>query len=55
MSSHQIEQAGDTKQFTVTIFLAFAAVFAFVMLLSLWHGDFKPAVPAPDATTATEK
>ncbi len=55
-SSHQVEQARDTKQFTITVFIAFVVVFAFVMLVSsLWQGSFKPVVPTFDATTATEK
>ncbi len=54
-SSHQIEQSGDTKQFTVTVFLAFVVVFVFVMLVSQWHGDFKAPVPGAEVTTAVEK
>jgi hypothetical protein len=54
-SSHQIDQSGDTKQFTITAFLAFAVVFAFLMLLSLWHGDFKPSVPGGETHTEAEK
>ncbi len=55
-SSHQIDQGGDTKQFTVTAFLAFVIVFVFVLLMSQCHGNFKPPVAGgADATVATEK
>lgn len=30
------------KKYTLTIFLAFAAVFCFVVLMMQWHGDFMP-------------
>ena len=54
-SSHQVEKGGDTRQFTVTAFLAFVVVFAFVLLMSQCQGNFKPSVPAADSTTAAEK
>ena len=55
MSSHEFNQEGDTKKFTVTAFFAFAVVFAFVMLLSQCKGPFKPAVPPGQAPAAAEK
>jgi hypothetical protein len=32
----------STRKYTLTIFLSFAAVFCFVMLMMLWRGDYKP-------------
>ena len=54
-TSHQIEQDGDTSKFTVTAFLAFVVVFAFVLLMSQCHGDFKPLVSGEGSTAAAEK
>ena len=54
-SSSHIEQSGDTKQFTVTAFLAFVVVFSLVLLFSQCHGDFKPLVQDSSAAAAVEK
>jgi len=42
MSSHEFDQDGDTKKFTVTSILAFAIVFAFVILMAQCKGPFHP-------------
>ena len=55
MSSHEFDQTGDTKKFTVTAFLAFAIIFAFVMLMSQCKGPFKPAVNTEETHAAAEK
>ena len=55
MSSHEFDQGGDTKKFTVTAFLAFAIVFAFVMLMSQCKGPFKAGAPAEETHAAAEK
>jgi len=55
MSSHDFNQEGDSKKFTLTAFLAFVVVFAFVMLMSQCHGKFRPGVETGQAPTAAEK
>jgi len=56
MSSHELGQEGDSKKFTLTAFLAFVVVFAFLMLMSQCHGKFVPKASAEEATpTAVEK
>lgn len=55
MSSHELDQTGDSKKFTLTAILAFVAVFAFMLLISLWHGPFKPGAQAEPAEHAVEK
>jgi len=55
MSSHELEQSGDTKKFTLTAFLAFVIVFAFVMLMSQCKGDFKPAATGTETPSAVAK
>lgn len=41
MSSHEHFE-GDTKKFTLTALLSFAAVFCILMLFMRCHGDYKP-------------
>jgi hypothetical protein len=53
-SSHQTEHSGDSTQFTITAFGAFVVVFVFVVLMSLWHGSYKPAIPGTDTTMSVE-
>lgn len=55
MSSHEFDQEGDTKKFTVTAFLAFAVVFAFVMLMAQCKGKFQPPVQGAETHTEAEK
>ncbi len=55
MSSHEFEPSGDTKKFTVTAFLAFAIVFAFVLLMSQCKGPFKPAANTEISHAVAEK
>ena len=55
MSSHEFDQDGDTKKFTVTAFLAFVVVFAFVMLMAHCKGDFKPGQSGGETHTVAEK
>lgn len=54
MSSHEIDHEGDSKKFTVTAFIAFVVVFAFVMLLSQCHGPFVPKASSEGHTPAAE-
>lgn len=44
----------SVRKYVLTIFLGFAAVFCFLMLMMQWHGDFKP-VGAHSEGTATEQ
>jgi hypothetical protein len=37
---HFDENSG--KEYTLTLFLSFAAVFVFALLFMLWHGLYKP-------------
>jgi len=39
MSDHSTP--GDVKGYTITVFIAFVAVFVFVMLMMLWQGDYE--------------
>ena len=58
MSSHESGHEGDSKKFTATAILAFAIVFAFVLLMSQCHGKFVPNAPAATeehAPAAAEK
>jgi len=41
MSQHS-HQEDDTRSFTLTAFLSFAAVFCFLLLMAQCHGPFKP-------------
>ena len=38
------------RKYTLTIFLAFAAVFCFVVLMMQWHGDFVPGAEHAEVT-----
>ncbi len=55
MSKHEFDP-GDSRRFTLTIFLSFAVVFVFVVLMMRCHGDFntgthaEEGVPAQDAS-----
>ena len=55
MSSHEFDPSGDTKKFTVTAFLAFAVVFAFVMLMAQCKGPFHPASNVEEPPHAVER
>ncbi len=55
MSSHEFDQTGDTKKFTLTAFLAFAIVFAFVMLMSQCRGAFNPSATGADTQSTIAK
>lgn len=37
----------SSRKYTLTIFLSFAVVFVFVMLMMLWQGDYKPGETSP--------
>ena len=40
--SRQHFDEGSPRKYTLTVFLSFAVIFCFVMLMKLWQGDFKP-------------
>jgi hypothetical protein len=41
MAHHHFDE-NSSKKFTLTLFLSFVAVFVFVLLMMLWHGDVHP-------------
>lgn len=54
----------SSKKYTLTLFISFAVLFCFAMLMMLWHGDFNPVSPhestvnvkeGPSEETHTEK
>lgn len=45
---------GDTKKFTLTAFISFAAVFCVLMLFMQCHGDYKPSSGGHHAAGAAE-
>jgi hypothetical protein len=51
--SRQHFDEGSTRKYTLTVFLSFAAVFCFVMIMKLWQGDFKPGVNENAAVRVT--
>jgi hypothetical protein len=55
MSSHEFDNTGDTKKFTVTAFLSFAVVFAFLMLMAQCKGPFHPKVVTEEPHVSMEK
>lgn len=42
MSAHQHEEGGVVKSFTLTVFLSFALIFCFFVLLAQCHGPYEP-------------
>ena len=40
--AHQQFDERSSKKFTLMLFISFAVLFCFVMLMMLWHGDVNP-------------
>jgi hypothetical protein len=40
--AHQHFDEESSKKYTLTLFISFAVVFVFVVLMMLWQGDFHP-------------